>query len=200
MSDKTTFASLFVLGAAIALVGDAGHVDSGITEYLWDDVPAIWKSAIWFPILVGGAIAGAGWLGSKIGPQTLSRDRRDALIGAALVLALYCLTSVVADGSLIVANGICWALALAFWLWWDPSLKALAFALITVVVGPAAEILMVELGASQYLPGHDQLLGVAPWLMPLYFAVGALLSGVWTALQTAPAQPPAQSPAQAANR
>lgn len=184
MSGARTFFTLFLLGVLIALVGDAGHVDSGITEYLWDGLPTIWKSALWFPLLVGTAVATTAWIGSLVGSPAPGRDRRDALVGAALVLALYCLTSVVADDSGVVANGICWALAVAIWLWWDASAKALAFAVAATFIGPAAEIVMVELGASQYLPGHDQLLGVAPWLMPLYFAVGAVLSGIWTALET----------------
>jgi hypothetical protein len=185
VSEARTFGSLFAIGVVIALVGDAGHVDNGITEYLWNDVPTVWKSAVWFPILVGSAVATTAWLGSQFGAPAPDRDRRDALIASALVLALYCLTSVVADESRIVANGICWSVSVAIWLWWDPSTKALVFALVAMVVGPVAEIAMVELGASQYTAGHDQLLGVAPWLMPLYFAVGAVLSGIWSALQAA---------------
>ncbi len=177
-------ACLFALGAGIALVGDASHVQAGITEYLWDDVPTIWKSAIWFPLVVGSAVAIGGWLGSRFSLPRSARGRRDALIGAALVLALYCLTTVVADAPSIAANALLWALAIAIWLWWDNSLAALCFAAVAAVIGPAAEIVFVELGASRYLPGHDELFGVAPWLMPLYFATGAILSGIFRALQS----------------
>ncbi|MFT4049156.1 MAG: hypothetical protein QM648_04870 [Solirubrobacterales bacterium] len=174
-------AELFLIGVVIALIGDAGHVQSGITEYLWD-LPAIWKSAIWFPFLVGGGVAFGGWLGGRLGLARRAHDRRDAYIAAALVLGLYCLTSLVADAAQIPANAICWAVAVAIWLWWDASPPAFCFALAVMVIGPVAEIVMVELGASRYLPGHDQLLGVAPWLLPLYFATGAVLSGLWDAL------------------
>lgn len=184
VNDRSTFGILFLIGAAIALVGDAGHVDSGITEYLWDDVPAIWKSAIWFPLLVGSAVAVGGLAGSRFGLPRARRDRRDALLGATAILAMYCLTTVVADSPSIAANGLLWALAIAIWLRWDPSLGAFLFAVAASLLGPAAEILMVELGASRYLPGHDELLGVAPWLIPLYFATGAVLSGIFRALQT----------------
>lgn len=37
-------------------MGDAGHVASGTTRYLWDDVPTIWRSAVWFPVLVSGGV------------------------------------------------------------------------------------------------------------------------------------------------
>lgn len=70
------------------------------------------------------------------------------------------------------------------WLWWDPSREASVGALIATVLGPIAEIVMVELRAPRYLPGHDQLLGVAPWLLPLYFAAGSVLSGRFRAPQT----------------
>jgi hypothetical protein len=180
---RATFLWLFLLGAGIALVGDAGHVQAGITEYLWDDVPTIWKSAIWFPLLVGSAVATTAWIGSRFDLPRTSRNRRDALIGAGLILALYCLTTVVADVASIAANGLCWGLAAAIWLWWDASMPALAFAVAAAVIGPAAEIVMVELGASQYTAAYDSLLGVAPWLMPLYFATGAVLSGIFRAFQ-----------------
>lgn len=183
MSERATFALLFLLGAAIALIGDASHVQAGITEYLWEEVPTIWKSALWFPLLIGSAVATTGWIGARLGLPRGARSRSDAVIGAGLVLALYCLTTVVADQPSIAANGLLWGLAIAVWLWWDPSLPALSFALAATVLGPLAEIVMVELGASRYLPGYDELFGVASWLMPLYFATGAILSGIFRALQ-----------------
>lgn len=175
---------LFAIGVAIALIGDAGHVDSGITEYLWDGAGKIWKSALWFPLLVGSAVAAGGYIGSRFELPRASRDRREAMIGAALILGLYCLTTVVADSPQIAANGLLWAIAIAIWLWWDASAGAFAFAVAAAVLGPLAEIVMVEIGASRYLPGHDELFGVAPWLLPLYFATGAVLSGIFRAIQT----------------
>lgn len=186
VGDRSTFGVLFLIGVAIALIGDAGHVDAGITEYLWDDVPNIWKSALWFPLLVGSAVAVGGLIGSRFDLPHTSRDGRDAALGALAILGLYCLTTVVADSPSIAASGLHWALAVIVWLWWDPSLGAFVFAIVASVVGPLAEIIMVELGASRYLPGHDELFGVAPWLIPLYFATGAVLSGIFRALQTPP--------------
>lgn len=190
MSDRSTSGVLFLLGVAIALIGDAGHVDAGITEYLWDDVPTIWKSALWFPLLVGSAVAVGGYIGSRFALPHAARTRRDAAIGALAILGIYCLTTVVADSPSIASGALLWALALIVWLWWDASLGAFVFAVVASVIGPLAEIVMVELGASRYLPGHDELFGVAPWLIPLYFATGAVLSGIFRALQTPPGDKP----------
>lgn len=183
VSDRSTFGVLFLLGVVIALLGDAGHVDAGITEYLWDSVPAVWKSAAWFPVLVGSAVAVGGYIGSRFELPRAARDRRDAAVGAVLILGLYFLTTILADSPQLAANGLLWAAAIVIWLWWDASLGAFTFAVAASILGPLAEILMVELGASRYLPGHDELLGVAPWLVPLYFATGAVLSGIFRALQ-----------------
>jgi hypothetical protein len=189
MSERSALLLLFAIGCVVGLIGDAAHVQAGITEYLWEGVPSIWKSAIWFPLLVGGAMAGGAWLADRIG-RGARHEPRELLIAAALILGLYCLTTLVADASQIAANGLLWGIALAIWLWWDPSPRALAFALLTMLVGPAAEIVMVALGASQYLTPYDGLFGVAEWLMPLYFAVGAVLSGALAALSRPPATAP----------
>lgn len=182
-SGWVTFAELFAIGVAVALIGDASHVQAGITEFLWD-LPAIWKSAIWFPLLVGTKIALGGLIGDRLGLARKEHDRAEGLIAAALILGVYCLTTLVADQQEIAGNGICWAIAIVIWLWWDPHLPAMVFGLVTMVIGPAAEIVVVELGASRYLPGYDALLGVPPWLLPLYFATGVVLSGIWRALRS----------------
>jgi hypothetical protein len=49
---------------------------------------------------------------------------------------------------------------------------------LAAVVGPVVEIVLVDVGVFRYSKTCDQLFGVAPWLLPLYFAfgvVGALL-------------------------
>ena len=56
LGDGATAAIIFALGFGVSLCGDATHVASGTTVYEWDGVPAIWRSAIWFPFLVGGAV------------------------------------------------------------------------------------------------------------------------------------------------
>ena len=51
------------------------------------------------------------------------------------------------------------------------------------VAGPLAEIVLVSAGAASYAPDSDGLGGVAPWLQGLYFAAGAVASGLWSAVR-----------------
>jgi hypothetical protein len=64
-STVTTAATIAALGFAVGLAGDACHVASGTTRYEWDGVPTIWRSAIWFPLLVAGAVVLAAWLAHR---------------------------------------------------------------------------------------------------------------------------------------
>jgi hypothetical protein len=174
---------VFAIGFVVGLAGDACHVVTGTTRYEWDGVPFLWESQIWFPFLVGGAVLSAAFLADRAGlPRLRTRTRADARTGALLVLALYALTATLKGDpatSTVVLTG---AIALALWSWWDPSPAAFAVALIAAVLGPAAEILLVELGAASY--ADDGLLGVAPWLPCLYFGAGAVAAGLWRALET----------------
>ncbi|MCW2992031.1 MAG: hypothetical protein JWM73_2625, partial [Solirubrobacterales bacterium] len=61
-----TPAIVFAMGFAISLAGDATHVASGTTRYEWDGVPVLWKSAIWFPFAVGGAVLLAAWAAERL--------------------------------------------------------------------------------------------------------------------------------------
>ena len=103
-----------------------------------------------------------------------------AAVCAALVLALYALTAVVDGEPATVSVVLCGAVAVAIWAWWDPAPVAFAVALSAAVLGPLAEIMLVELGAASY--ADDALFGVAPWLPCLYFGAGAVASGLWAAL------------------
>lgn len=184
---------VFAVGFAVGLAGDATHVAAGVTRYEWDGVPVLWRSAIWFPFLVGGAVLAAAWLAERSPlPARRVRNRADAAAGAALVLALYALTAVVADQPPTVSVTLTGAIALAVWAWWDPSPRALAGAAGAAVAGPLAEILIVAAGAASYSAEADGLLGVAEWLPCLYFAAGAVASGLWRALSGAPASRPSR--------
>ncbi|HEX6712585.1 MAG TPA: hypothetical protein VF066_04340, partial [Thermoleophilaceae bacterium] len=69
MSARATTATIILLGAAVALVGDACHVASGTTHYKWDGVPAIWRSAIWFPPLVAAGVLALALTGRDLGAR-----------------------------------------------------------------------------------------------------------------------------------
>lgn len=183
-SNAATAAIIFAIGFTTSLLGDAGHVASRTTEYLWDDVPTIWRSAVWFPFVVAGAILLIALVGRRANlPATRSRSRTDVVAGVAAVLGLYALTSVLRGQPTTVAVSACSAIAALIWVWWDPSPAAFALGLTAAVVGPIAEMIVVELGAARYLPGSDGLVNVSPMLPPLYFAAGAVASGLWRAIQ-----------------
>ena len=176
-------AAIFALGFAIGLAGDACHVASGTTHYDWDGVPVLWRSAIWFPFLVGGAVLAGAWLCERVGPAPArSRTSADALLGAAVVLALYALTAALRHQPATVSVTLTGAVAVAALLWWEPSVRGLGAAAAAAIAGPAAEIAIVHAGAAHYAGDADALLGVAPWLPCLYFAAGAVVATLWPAL------------------
>jgi hypothetical protein len=176
-----TAVTIAALGFVVALAGDACHVASGATRYEWDGVPEIWRSQVWFPFLVAGAVLLAAWSGRRAGlPAERVRARADVVTGAALVLALYALTAVVDGQPATVSVVLCGAVAVAIWSRWDPSTGAFVLALAAAFLGPLAEIVLVELGAARY--ADDALFGVAPWLPCLYFGAGAVASGLWAAV------------------
>lgn len=183
LSGPQTAAIILAIGAGIGLAGDATHVASETTEYRWDDVPSIWKSAVWFPLLVAIATLSAAWAGERFaGEPVHRRGRLDAVTGAAAVLALYALTAVVSEQPDTVSVLLIGSLAVVIWSWWDPSPGSLAIAAAAAVIGPLAEIGVMETGAASYSESADSLGGVAPWLTGLYFAAGAVGSRLWAAI------------------
>jgi hypothetical protein len=183
LGTRATALVIAALGFAISLAGDACHVASGTTGYDWDGVPSIWRSAIWFPFLVSGAVLSAAWLSERAGTVAARRrTRADVVTGAAAVLALYALTAALRDQPETVSVLLTTALALVIWSWWDPSPGALLVALGAAVVGPLTEIVIVAAGASHYAENSDGLFGVAPWLPALYFAAGAVATRLWAAI------------------
>jgi hypothetical protein len=183
LTPAATAATIAALGFVVGLAGDACHVASGTTRYEWDGVPTLWRSAIWFPFLVAGAVLLAAWSGERAGlPAVRARGREDVLTGAGLVLGLYALTAVLRGQPTTVSVVLTGALAIAIWSWWDPSPGTLAVAAGAAVAGPVTEIVLVAIGAASYADDADGLGGVAPWLPCLYFAAGAVAAGLWAAV------------------
>jgi hypothetical protein len=171
------------LGFGVGLVGDACHVAAETTSYEWSGVPEIWRCGFWFPFLVAGGVTFAAWAADHAGlPTARIRTRADVVTGAALVLALYALTSLLNEQPATVSVVLTGALAVAIWSWWDPSPGALLVATAAAIVGPLVEIALVAAGAASYGDTVDGLAGVAPWLPCLYFAAGAVASRLWPAI------------------
>ena len=188
LGTAATAATIAALGFAVGLAGDACHVASGTTQYEWDGVPTIWRSAIWFPLMLTSAIVLAAWLAHRLDlPTTRVRTRADVVAGAAAVLALYALTAALRGEPTTVSVTLTAALAVLIWQWWDPGPGALIVGLGAAVAGPLVEIGVVAAGAASYADDSDGLAGVAPWLPFLYFAAGAVASGLWRAVSEPPA-------------
>lgn len=168
----------FVVGGGIGLIGDACHISSGLTRYLWPGVPTIWKSAFWFPLVVGGSVALVARLGARLGLPRNGRGRVDLVRGVGAVLALYALTAVLRGQPAIVSVTLCSALAIVIWAGWDPSPGTFALGCGCALIGPLVEIGVVALGAASYAEDARGLAGVAPTLPPLYFAAGVVASGL----------------------
>jgi hypothetical protein len=180
---KATALAIAAVGFAVGLAGDACHVASGTTHYEWDGVPTIWKSAVWFPLLVAGAVLGAAWLAERSPLEPIKRrTRADVVAGAGAVLALYAITAALKGQPTTVSVVLTAAIAATIWSWWDPSRGALLTAAGAAIAGPLAEIVIVAIGAASYADDSDGLAGVAPWLPCLYFAAGAVASSLWAAI------------------
>jgi hypothetical protein len=165
-------AILFAIGAVGGLIGDAGHVQSGTTTYLDDTTPFIWRSALWFPILVGLATASLGELRMRLGPARPGFDARTGIAAIAAVLAIYAITALVHDAPEEPATTLVIGLAVIVACWLAGGRPAIVCGLVAAVAGPAAEIVIVELDLARYSSTADSLFGVALWLPALYFAFG----------------------------
>ena len=163
---------LFAIGAAGGLVGDAAHVDAGTTRYLDDSVPFVWNSALWFPVLVGLATASVGELRLRLAPPGAGIDLRSGAGAIAAVLAIYATTALVHDEPEGAATTLIVMLALLVACWLADGWPAIACGLAAAIVGPLAEVVIVELELAEYSESSDSLFGVALWLPALYFAFG----------------------------
>jgi hypothetical protein len=167
----------FVLGGAAALVGDHSHVVTGTTEYLaaafTHHVPFVWSSPIWFPLMVGGATVALAELRLHLPRPRGDVTPRQALAGVAAVVGTYVVTGLVHAAPPVPAFALTCALAALAWCGLGDG-PAVVCGLLVAVVGPVVEIALVEVGVFRYADSCDQLFGVGPWLVPLYFAFGVV--------------------------
>ena len=164
--------ALFGIGALGGLVGDACHVATGTTAYLDETFPFIWKSQLWFPAAVGLATVAVGELRLRLGPVRRGSNPVEGAAAIASVVSLYALTAVVADEDPLAATVLIWSLAFMIAARFGGGIPALVCALLAAILGPLAEVLIVEAELAMYAPAADGLLGVAEWLPALYFAFG----------------------------
>jgi hypothetical protein len=165
---------LFGIGAVGGLIGDACHVAAGTTTYLDETFPFIWKSQLWFPIAVGLATVATGELRLRLGPVRPGHNPVEAAAAIASVIGLYALTAIVTGEEPLAATVLIWAGAILIAARFGGGIPALVCAALAAVLGPLAEVLIVEAELAMYAPEADGLLGVAEWLPALYFAFGVV--------------------------
>ncbi|WP_163735692.1 diacylglycerol-binding protein [Mycobacterium gallinarum] len=166
---------LFLVGAAASLVGDHSHVVTGTTEYLTDAVPFVWSSPIWFPVMVGAATVALAELRLHLPEPRTTVIARQGLAGIAAVLGAYVTTALVHSAPPVPSTTLIVAMAVITWcaLGDRPSVVC---GLLAAVIGPIVEIVLVKFGVFAYNDECDQLFGVGPWLVPLYFAFGVVVA------------------------
>lgn len=165
--------ALFLLGWGCGLIGDHAHVASATTRYLdTGGFPSVWGSPIFFPPMVGLATAAIAELRLHLGEVRREGRWEDGLVAVAGVLAIYLLTALFPDESTSAVTALVAALAGLLFARLGGGGPAAICGAIAALVGPLVEILESEAGVFEYTSNVDGLLGVAPWLVPLYFAFG----------------------------
>lgn len=165
--------ALFLLGATAALIGDHSHVVTGTTVYYTDAVPFIWSSPLWFPVLVGAATVSLAELRLRLPAPRSDVTARRALAGIAAVVGAYVTTALVHTAPTVPVTALIGAAAVIIWCVLGDGPGA-ACGTVIAVIGPAVEIALVHLDVFAYHPASDGLFGVAPFLVPLYFAFGVV--------------------------
>lgn len=164
---------LFTLGAAAGLVGDYSHVITGTTEYLPPShaMPFVWASPIWFPTMVGAGTVALAVLRLRLPSVRTHVTARQGVAGIAAVLGSYVVTALMHTAPEVPATTlICAFAAITYCALGDRA--AIVCGVLAAVCGPAIEIAIAASGQFRYAPDSDALFGVAPWLVPLYFAFG----------------------------
>jgi hypothetical protein len=175
---------LFAIGATFGLIGDHAAVDSGATRYLdAGGVPFIWDSPIFFPVMVGLATASIGELRLHLAPPRRG-DFWEGLGAASSVLGIYLLTSILADESTSTATAFIACLAALVLVRVGDGRPAIVCGVIAALLGPVVEMIEHSAGIFEYTDNVDDLAGVGPWLVPLYFAFGVVSARLGELLAT----------------
>jgi hypothetical protein len=185
-------AGLFVVGAAGGLVGDMCHVVSGTTRYLEDPLPYVWRSQLWFPLMVGAGTAALGWIRVRVAPErdaaAAGGSLRQAVLMISSILALYALTAIVRGEPQDVAIVIVYAVAALICASFATGPADLACGLLAALFGVTTEIILAAAGVFEYAGDVSRVAGVASWLPALYLAYGVVAARL--GLMAAAVQPP----------
>ena len=163
---------LFVLGAALAPLGDHGHAATDTIVRVDRGVPFVWDSPLWFLALVGLATAATAELRLQLAAPRPAGPVADGVAAAAAPMGIYAVTALLHDQPLGPSTLLVVALALLTWAALGRDWPSAACGLTLALAGTAAEALLIALGVFEYHDRLDELLGVPPWLPALYFSFG----------------------------
>ncbi len=166
---------LFVLGGGAGLIGDHSHVVSGTTVYHIDGVPFLGNSPFWFPLLVGAATVSLAELRLHLPRRRTTVTVRQGIAGVAAVVGMYVTTALMHGAPVAPATTLICVGAVLTWCALGDGPAAICGA-VAAILGPAVEVGLVEIGVFAYNPGSDDLFGVGPFLVPLYFTFGVVVA------------------------
>jgi hypothetical protein len=101
-------------------------------------------------------------------------DAQEVLAAVASVLGIYLLTSLLADESTSTATAFIGCLAVLVLVRFGDGRPAIICGALAAILGPLVEAAESAAGIFEYTDNVDDLLGVGPWLVPLYFAFGVV--------------------------
>ena len=169
-----SIACLFLVGAAGGLVGDHGHVVTGTTRLAPTDVPFVWDSALWFPLMVGTGTLAVAEIRLHLAPPRTGGGIAEAVAGIAAVLGIYAVTALIAGEPLGPGTTLVAALAAITWVAIGDGSPAAICGALAAIGGATTEIVMIAAGIFEYDDAIDHLLGIPFWLLALYFAFGVV--------------------------
>ncbi|WP_224242591.1 INSIG family protein [Hyalangium gracile] len=167
------------LGATLGSLLDGIHSHFGALTYT---TPFMARAAWWVPLLFAGAYAGG------VARPLLGRDEPPlpawkAALGMGLFIAAYWLT--VAPWAWTLRSAILGGIFVLGWWICDRTLLGVGIAVLTAILGPTVEILLVHAGTFVH---HEVLfLGIPGWLPFLYLSAAVGLGSLarWLAAPSA---------------
>ena len=152
------------------------HVESGTTTYLEDPLPYVWRSQLWFPLMVGAGTAALGWLRIRLGGsgEQPAAPLREGAAMVAAVIGLYALTALVRGEPQEAAVVLVYAVAAVIVARFSTGPADLACAALAVVFGVGTEVVLSAADVFAYADDVASFAGVATWLPALYAAYGVV--------------------------
>lgn len=174
MFKRDRFLFLYLIGAGLIPLGDWIHVLTQTTQYPVEQLKFNFGGVpFWVPLLFGsaGVMSGVGCLlVRKIFPRTKPASGYKVVAAVMLFLLIYLVSGVMPKIDLATAMlGV--SAALLYLIFSDRSFGVAIFTAGTMIMGTSFEALLVKLEIFSYLPPHNTLFGVAPWLPFLYTGV-----------------------------